>query len=139
MLWQRTALVTVGMLALAWAAYQLQLHGASGLPWLPGCFFHKFTGLHCPGCGMTRAAHATLHGEIGSAFRYNPLGMVLLPLAAAGFAIELVGWARGRPLPFRLSVGARGAWAIVFILLAFWLLRNLPWFPFTLLAPPSSA
>ena len=29
---------------------------------------------------MTRAAHAALHGRFGEAFRFNPLGMILLPV-----------------------------------------------------------
>jgi len=85
---------------------------------------------------MTRAAHATLHGRIGEAFHYNPVGMVLLPLALLGFGIEIAGWIRGKPLPFRLNVGVAGAWAIIWVVAGFWILRNLPWWPFTLLAPP---
>jgi len=106
------------------------------LPWLPVCTFHRLSDLHCAGCGMTRAAHATLHGRIGEAFRFNPVGMVLLPLACVGIGIEILGWVRGKPLPFRLNVGATGAWVIVWIVVAFWILRNIPCWPFTLLAPP---
>ena len=36
------------------------------------CMFHNLTGLDCPGCGMTRAAHALLHGRLYQAFRFNP-------------------------------------------------------------------
>jgi hypothetical protein len=85
---------------------------------------------------MTRAAHATLHGRIGEAFRFNPIGMILLPLAVIGIGLEIIGWIRGKPLPFRLNVGATGAWIIVWIVLGFWILRNLPFWPFTLLSPP---
>jgi hypothetical protein len=85
---------------------------------------------------MTRAAHATLHGRIGEAFRFNPVAMILLPLAGIGVGLEILGWVRGKPLRFRLNVGAAGAWAILWIVVAFWILRNLPWWPFTLLAPP---
>jgi Protein of unknown function (DUF2752) len=128
----------LGLVVLAITAFFLREKGPSGLPWLPGCTFHQLTGWHCPGCGMTRAAHAALNGEILQAFRFNPLGMVLLPLASAGLALEILGWVRGRPQGFRLSVGSKGGWVILGLILAFWLLRNLPTWPFTLLAPPSS-
>lgn len=131
----RALFVALGVLALAVAACLLYQNGPTGLAWLPNCKFNEFTGLHCPGCGMTRAAHATLHGRIGEAFRFNPVGMILLPLAVVGLAIEIGGWVREKPLPFRLSVGVRGAWVIVWVIAGFWILRNLPWWPFTLLAP----
>ncbi len=124
------------MIALAIAAFQLHQRGPFGQAWLPGCMFHKLTGLHCPGCGMTRAAHATLHGRLGEAFRFNPLGMILLPLAFIGVGIEVIGWVRRKPLPFRLNAGGKGAWAIVWLVVSFWILRNLTYWPFTLLSPP---
>lgn len=133
---RRALFAALGVLALVIAGCLLYQHGPSGLSWLPNCKFNEFTGLHCPGCGMTRAAHATLHGRISEAFRFNPVGMILLPLALVGLAIEIVGWVREKPLSFRLSVGARGAWVIVWVIAAFWILRNLPWWPCTLLAPP---
>lgn len=133
----RALWVALAVLVLAWAAFSLREKGPNGLAWLPGCVFHDITGLHCPGCGMTRAAHAGLHGHVGDAFRYNPVGMVLLPVAFLGVGLEVGGWVRGRPLPYRMSVGARGAWIIAGVLIAFWILRNLPWWPFTLLAPPA--
>lgn len=132
----RALWVLLLLFALAAAAWLLRQHGPNSLPWFPGCTFQRLTGLDCPGCGMTRAAHATLHGRIGEAFRYNPVGMILFPLAVAGLGIEALGWVREKPLPFRLKVGAVGAWGIVWIVLGFWILRNLPWWPCTLLAPP---
>jgi hypothetical protein len=132
----RALWVALGVLILACAAFSLHQRGPSGLAWLPDCLFHRFTGLHCPGCGMTRAAHATLHGEIARAFRFNPVGMLLLPLACAGLGIELLGWIRGKPPNFRLSVGAAGGWVIVWVVIGFWVFRNIPAWPFSLLAPP---
>lgn len=119
-------------LVLAFALYRL---GPSS-PWFPGCLFHRWTGLDCPGCGMTRAAHATFHGRFGEAFRFNPLGMVLFPAALLGIGLELIGWVRGKPLPLRFRIGGRWAWGIAALLLVFWVLRNIPAWPFTLLAPP---
>lgn len=46
------------------------------------CLFSKVTGLPCPGCGMTRAIAALLHGEWRQALLYHPFspGFALLGL-----------------------------------------------------------
>ena len=46
---------------------------------MPKCMFHELTGLECPACGNQRALHALLHGNIKSAFSYNPLFVISLP------------------------------------------------------------
>ncbi len=132
----RALWVALGVLVLAGAAAALYQSGPSGLAWLPGCTFHHLTGLNCPGCGMTRAAYSTLHGRLGEAFQFNPVGMILLPMAFVGLACELAGWIRGKPLPFRFNVGANGAKWIAGVVISFWILRNIPAWPFTLLSPP---
>lgn len=47
----------------------------------PRCPLFLFTGLKCPGCGITRALHCVLHGDIIDAFRHNPFLVIALPLA----------------------------------------------------------
>ena len=37
----------------------------------PGCWFRRYTGIACPGCGGTRSTRALLSGDIAGAFRYN--------------------------------------------------------------------
>lgn len=102
----------------------------------PGCLLHRWTGLYCAGCGMTRAAWHLLHLQPLAALRMNPLLVLLLPLLAAGLALELAAWVRGpqRPTP-RLRLGWPATVALVAVLLAYGVVRNLPWWPFTLLAP----
>jgi hypothetical protein len=134
--WLRGLGLACGVCLLMLAAYALYQKGPSGLAWLPGCSFHKLTGFNCPGCGMTRAAYATLHGHFAQAFRDNPVGMVLLPLAFLALGIQLLGWVRGRPMSFQIEVGSKGAWMIVIVIICFWILRNIPDWPFTLLSPP---
>ena len=84
---------------------------------------------------MTRATYATLHGDLERAFRLNPLGMILLPIALLGISLEVAGWVRGKPLPFTFKLKRNSGWALLYLILAYWVLRNLPWWPFTLLAP----
>ena len=38
---------------------------------MPKCPFKLLTGLSCPSCGVQRAVHALLHGDVLGAIRYN--------------------------------------------------------------------
>ncbi|ANZ38798.1 hypothetical protein BBK82_24770 [Lentzea guizhouensis] len=44
---------------------------------LPKCPFKWLTGLDCPGCGMTRMAHALLHGDVVAAWNFNAAMLVV--------------------------------------------------------------
>ena len=46
------------------------------------CLVKYFTGVSCPGCGMTRACLSALRLDFASAFYYHPLWILMLPLAA---------------------------------------------------------
>jgi len=131
----RALVIALAVLVMAIGATMLYHRAPGGTSWYPGCLMHRVTGLHCPGCGMTRAAYATLHGDLPRAFRMNPVGMVLLPVGMMALALEGLGWVRNRPPPFRLNPGVKGAWALAWLMISFWVLRNIPVWPFTLLAP----
>jgi hypothetical protein len=118
----RVIWASLAVLGLAFAAYMLRETGGAG--WMPGCMFRKVTGLDCPGCGMTRGTYALLHGRVGDAFRFNPVGMVLLPLAMIGLGIEVIGWVRGKRLPFNLNPGRWGATVIMVVMIVWWVGRN---------------
>ena len=72
----------------------------------PVCFFHKTTGLLCPGCGALRALHQLLHGHLAAAFRFNPVLIVSLPFSCWFGARLARQQARRQPL----SLGLRAAW-----------------------------
>lgn len=101
---------------------------------LPPCPLHATTGLFCPGCGSTRALHALVDGDLKRAASMNVLLIASLPLLPV-VALDAAG-ALSAPLRTRLRwiLDARG-WAAV--LIAYALLRNLPWTPFNWLAPGS--
>ena len=89
----------------------------------PPCVFHKFTGLYCPGCGNTRALSALLHGRIGESLRNN---LLLIPTLA------VLTVAAARP---GIGLNRFFAWGFAAVVILFFILRNIPVYPFTLLAP----
>ncbi len=121
----RAWIVALGLLVAAGLATALR-HSGPYAAWLPECLFHRFTGWQCPGCGMTRATHAALHGRFAEAFHWNPFGMLLLFILLLGSALGLTVWVRGKPWPARLTPGPRTAWIFLALVLGFWLIRNLP-------------
>lgn len=132
----RLTVAAVGGLLLVLAGWWLYTVGPKLGGWGPRCLLHEITGLHCAGCGMTRAAFHLLHGRVGEALRMNPLMVPLVPLVMVGISLEIAGWVRGpqRRTP-RLRLGMWGTIALAGALVLFMVLRNLPWWPFTLLAP----
>jgi len=119
--------ITLGfLLVLGMAACIVLLLIPPGSPhakWLPKCMFHQMTGLYCPGCGATRALSAMLHGDVKASLHNN---LLLFPLL--GLIVFLIV----RP---QTSLRRPVAIAIVAVVLGFTILRNIPFAPFTCLAP----
>ena len=94
----------------------------------PACQFHQLTGLNCPGCGMTRAAYALLHGEFLTALHDNALFVfALATLAVRGGWFgwnQLSGRANGEFFPVKFL------WPMLVMALMFTVLRNLSAFAF---------
>src|SRR5437868_4607634 len=64
-------LLSVGLAGMA-VLFFFDPTGSAGR-FFPKCYLHEWTGLHCPGCGATRALHHLAHGRILTALRFNPL------------------------------------------------------------------
>ena len=122
------------LLALAGtAALALWWLGPRPPVWLPPCPFHVLTGLLCPGCGSTRALYAIGHGEWSRALGQNPLLVVALPALLLWALHSLWRACRWNQSPVQLPRPT--ASVALAVLLLYFLLRNLPWWPFVLLAP----
>lgn len=115
----------VGILAACVLFYRFDPSDQTASRYFPPCMFHALTGLHCPGCGSQRAIHHLLHGRLADALAMNALLVISLPFLAA---LAL------RP---RWSRNPRVAWTIFAVVLTFWIVRNIPAWPFTCLAPHS--
>ena len=99
---------------------------------LPKCFFHELTGLYCPGCGIQRSLHALLNGYILTAIDYNLLFILLLPL----IIYFILAFVLGKKHPSSSYIYRSAfSFSVVIVVVSFWVLRNIPYTPFSWLAP----
>jgi len=117
------------VLGLALGATTLAFLVKENVPGLPPCPIQSTTGLICPGCGITRASRALLHGDLLGAMKMNPLGILLMPLIAWMMAREIAAWAWQKP-EWRATTGGRWGIALGIIVIIYGILRNVPGFEF---------
>lgn len=100
----------------------------------PQCAFHSLTGAYCPGCGSQRALHSLLHFDFAGIISYNFLFLPASLLIFYHYSHPLLNsWFSWR-LPNLLYLKYT-PWVIFGVVILFWILRNLPWYPFNVLAP----
>ena len=75
------------------------------------CFFHRETGLPCPGCGLTRSWAALVHLDLAAAFRYHLFGPPLFLFT--GLMVLGGKWSAWiKRLPLSLAYLAGGLWLL---------------------------
>lgn len=90
----------------------------------PVCPIYRLTGWLCPGCGLTRALHALLHGDLFAAVTLNPLLVSMMPLLAALAMWQSVSLLRTGKFA-AITIGDRSVFAMSAMMLMFSLARNL--------------
>ena len=129
----RIALVLCAGAVCAVGAFYLYHHNPHSYP-LP-CIFYMMTGLYCPGCGAGRACYSILHLQFKDAFCYNPLMTVLLPLIGLYIAARVVDWVITGGNHIDRKINVKFLTGVLIAVVIYGVLRNIPAFPFTLLAP----
>ncbi len=128
-------LLLLGLAAGAALLLAFDPQSASGYP---PCMFRRLTGLYCPGCGSTRGLARLLRLDLAGAWSFNPmlvlagpyLGYHLLAFLAWGYG----GWRL--PVP---GLRSPAVWLLLATILFFWVARNLPYAPFSCLAPGAAS
>ena len=125
----RSLLKSLGIILLVGIIYYLFVKIVGfGIP----CVFNLITGLHCPGCGISRMFISLAAFDFKAAFGHNALLMILLPIASI-FIIKhyTIYVLNGKQKATKIETAFL---IICFILMiAFGILRNIPYFSF--LAP----
>ena len=93
------------------------------------CFFNLVTGLHCPGCGISRMFLALAQPDFATAFKHNALILTASPIAAIFVIRHYIRYIlKGKGQTGKLET----ALLLIFLvlLIIFGILRNLPAFSF---------
>lgn len=101
----------------------------------PTCPFLFLTGYYCPGCGSSRAFHHLIHGRIQKAFSYNPLMVLSIPFVIYILIAEIGFYFNNKPVIRGFAFTKKFYMLLLFIIMIYWILRNIPYYPFILLAP----
>ena len=106
----------------------------SEIGFFPKCPLYSTTGVYCPGCGSQRAMHDILHLNIKGVIGHNLLFLLGLLIVIYHFIIE------GITLFSKTKVNnilyhPKTPIILLIIIIIYWILRNIPYYPFILLAP----
>jgi hypothetical protein len=123
----RTAPVVAGGLLLGGCVALAVVDPANGPPVCP---FRALTGLDCPGCGGTRAAHQLFTGNLATAVDFNILAVVAIPFILWGLFVALTAMLGG-PRWRGFALSSQWTKVALVVIVAFWVLRNLPVAPFS--------
>jgi hypothetical protein len=129
----RTKVLLISVIGFVVACLLYAFNPADSLLYAP-CPFHALTGLYCPGCGSLRAIHQLLHMHFLSAFRLNPLLVLSIPLLGYLLLHPYLVRSKKHFLP-DVNIPAFLIWIYLGIVVSFWIIRNIPLYPFSLLTP----
>jgi len=100
----------------------------------PRCIFNSLTGYYCPGCGSQRAIHSLLHLDFAGVVNYNflfiPAFLLIFYYYLHPVFNKIFRWKLPNVFYFKST-----PWVIFAFVIIFWVLRNLPVYPFSVLAP----
>lgn len=101
---------------------------------MPKCPFYALTGIYCPGCGSQRATHQLLNFNIVGVLQQNVLYFISLLVIIYHLTI------RGFNLFYKKNIynyiyHPKTPKYVLIVIVSFWILRNIPTYPFHLFAP----
>ncbi|NEW77847.1 MAG: DUF2752 domain-containing protein [Gelidibacter sp.] len=101
---------------------------------LPKCPLYSVTGFYCPGCGSQRATHHLLNFNIFGVLQQNVLYLISLLILGYHFVVTGINSLFKKNI-YNYVYHPKTPLIILAIIVVFWILRNIPIYPFNLLAP----
>ncbi|MBQ1252977.1 MAG: DUF2752 domain-containing protein [Alistipes sp.] len=93
---------------------------------MPKCIFHLLTGWDCPACGIQRAFHSLLHGELILALRYNYFLIFSIPYFVV---VAITTFLHGESIIAMRRYVQHPTIVKLFLYMTilWWVVRNIPW------------
>lgn len=101
----------------------------------PHCPFNTLTGLYCPGCGSQRAISSLLHANFIQAAGFNILLVLSLPFLMYAAVVAGINAFVKHKLKQPIFYSPFFVKTVLVVVVVFFIARNIPSYPFTLLAP----
>ncbi|MCM1318813.1 MAG: DUF2752 domain-containing protein [Muribaculaceae bacterium] len=95
------------------------------IAWAPQCPVHLLTGFQCPGCGISRATHALLHGRLYEALSYNWFFIISIPYFLSVCAVCYIPSLKCHTQLSRFITGPIPAWTYVTLFCIWFVVRNI--------------
>ena len=102
--------------------------------YLPKCPLYVSTGIYCPGCGSQRATHNLLNFNFLGVLNQNVLYIFGLLIIGYHLLISGINYIFSKTI-YNYIYHPKTPIVLLIIIIGFWILRNIPYYPFTLLAP----
>ncbi len=99
------------------------------------CPSNYLFGINCPGCGSQRAIHQLLHLDFAEALRYNALIVITLPFLIYIGLVWLYNFVYEEQVRIKIFYNNTFVWTLFIVIILYGVVRNIPVYPFTLLAP----
>jgi hypothetical protein len=106
----------------------------SEVDFLPKCVLYATTGIYCPGCGSQRATHQLLNFNLLGVLQQNVFFFIVLLLLGYHLVITSINLYFKKHIYNYIYHPKTPIVFLIFVIL-FWILRNIPYYPFNLLAP----
>jgi len=106
----------------------------SDVNFFPKCPLYVTTGVYCPGCGSQRATHQLLQLNILGVLQQNVLYFLGLLFLAYHGIVTLLNNVFKKNI-YNYIYHPKAPLIILVIVILYWILRNIPYYPFYMLAP----
>ena len=106
----------------------------SEINFLPKCPLYVSTGIYCPGCGSQRATHNLLNFNFLGVLNQNVLYIFGLLIIGYHLLISGINYIFSKTI-YNYIYHPKTPIVLLIIIVVFWILRNIPYYPFNLLAP----
>ena len=93
--------------------------------YVPKCISYTTFNIICPGCGVQRAVHSILNGEIIKGIYFNPLIVLSIPYVFLLLLMDIFKLKYKLPKLYQTLYGQKAIWILLIILVSYTILRNI--------------